>query len=120
MNLIERAKELENYFREKLNSLKPKHPCIGDVRGKGLFWAVDLVKNQTTREPFNTKHDKVNGVQTLVEKVAAEMMKNGVFLQSLISHFIIAPPLIISKEEIDIGISVFDEALSIADAFIER
>ena len=120
MNLIERAKELENYVREKLNALKPKHPCIGDVRGKGLFWAVDLVKNQTTREPFNTKHDKVNGVQTLVEKVAAEMMKNGVFLQSWISHFIIAPPLIISKEEIDIGISVFDEALSIADAFIER
>jgi taurine--2-oxoglutarate transaminase len=115
MNLIEGAKELEGYLKEKLNALKPKHPSIGDVRGKGLFWAVDLVKNQKTREPFNTKSDKVNGVQTLVEKVAAEMMKNGVYLQAWISHFVIAPPLTISEEEIDIGISVFDEALSIAD-----
>ena len=115
LDLVNRAKELEGYLREKLNALKPKHPSIGDVRGKGLFWAVDLVKNQSTREPFNTKHDKVNGIQTLVEKVAAEMMKNGVYLQAWISHFVIAPPLIISKEEIDIGITALDEALVIAD-----
>jgi taurine--2-oxoglutarate transaminase len=116
MDLVNRAKELEEYLKEKLNALKPKHPCIGDVRGKGLFWSVDLVKNQTTREPFNTKTDKVNGIQSLVEKVAAEMMKNGVYLQAWISHFVIAPPLIISKEEIDIGIAALDEALAIADA----
>ncbi|HAP34806.1 MAG TPA: aspartate aminotransferase family protein [Bacteroidetes bacterium] len=115
MKLVERAKELEGYLNEKLNALKPKHPSIGEVRGKGLFWCVDLVKNQKTREPFNTKSDKVNGVQSLVEKVAAEMMKNGVFLQAWISHFVIAPPLIISKEEIDIGIDALDDALAIAD-----
>jgi len=115
MKLVERAKELEGYLNEKLNALKPKHPSIGEVRGKGLFWCVDLVKNQKTREPFNTKSDKVNGVQSLVEKVAAEMMKNGVFLQAWISHFVIAPPLIISKEEINIGIDALDDALAIAD-----
>ncbi len=116
MNLVERAKELEGYLKGKLNALKPKHPSIGEVRGKGLFWSIDLVKNQKTKEPFNTKSDKVNGVQSLVEKVAAEMMKNGVFLQAWISHFVIAPPLIISKEEIDIGIAALDSALAIADA----
>jgi taurine--2-oxoglutarate transaminase len=83
-----------------------------------LFWAVDLVKNQKTREPFNTKLDKVSGVQSVVEKVAAEMMKNGVFLQAWVSHFVIAPPLIISKEEIDIGIAALDSALAIADALV--
>jgi taurine--2-oxoglutarate transaminase len=118
MNLVVRAKELEGYFNEKLNALKTKHPCIGDVRGLGLFWAVDLVKNQKTREPFNTKLDKVSGVQSVVEKVAAEMMKNGVFLQAWVSHFVIAPPLIISKEEIDIGIAALDSALAIADALV--
>jgi taurine--2-oxoglutarate transaminase len=43
------------------------------------------------------------------------MMKNGVFLQAWISHFVVAPPLIISKDEIDQGIAVLDSALGIAD-----
>jgi len=43
-------------------------------------------------------------------------MKNGVFIQAWISHFIIAPPLIISREEVDLGVKALDDALSIADA----
>src|SRR6202034_2501800 len=42
--LVERARELAPYVEAKLNELKTKHPSIGDVRGRGLFWAVDLVK----------------------------------------------------------------------------
>jgi taurine---2-oxoglutarate transaminase len=115
LDLVNRAHELESYFKEKLTALISTHRSIGDVRGKGLFWCVDCVKNRTTKEPFNTMHDKVNGVQSVVEKVAAEMMKNGVYLQAWISHFIFAPPLIISKKEIDEGIRAFDSALTIAD-----
>ena len=103
------------YLNEKLSTLKAKHPSIGDVRGIGLFYAVELVKNQKTKESFNTKEDKVNGKPLLVDKIAAEMMKRGVYIQSWVSHFIIAPPLIISKEDIDFAIKNFDEALSIAD-----
>jgi taurine--2-oxoglutarate transaminase len=51
----------------------------------------------------------------LVDKITAEMMKNGVYLQAWISHFVIAPPLIITKEEIDFAINVLDNALNIAD-----
>jgi taurine--2-oxoglutarate transaminase len=80
-----------------------------------MFWAVELVKDHKTKEPFNTKVDKVAGKPLLVDKVAAEMMKNGVFLQAWISHFVIAPPLIISKEEIDLGVQALDSALRIAD-----
>ena len=116
MNLIERSLELGEYMGTKLNLLKAKHPSIGDVRGVGLFWGVELVKNQKTKEPFNTMADKVSGKPLLVDKVAAEMMKNGVFLQAWVSHFVIAPPLIITKEEIDLAVKSFDEALSIADA----
>ena len=116
MNLIERSLELGEYMGTKLNQLKAKHPSIGDVRGVGLFWGVELVKNQKTKEPFNTMADKVSGKPLLVDKVAAEMMKNGVFLQAWVSHFVIAPPLIITKEEIDLAVKSFDEALSIADA----
>jgi taurine--2-oxoglutarate transaminase len=116
MNLIERSLELGEYMGTKLNQLKAKHPSIGDVRGVGLFWGVELVKNQKTKEPFNTMADKVSGKPLLVDKVAAEMMKNGVFLQAWVSHFVIAPPLIVTKEEIDLGVKSLDQALSIADA----
>jgi taurine--2-oxoglutarate transaminase len=115
MKLVERAREMGAYLGQKLNELKPKHPAIGEVRGIGMFWAVELVKNQKTKEPFNTGVDKVSGKSLLVDRVAARMMGNGVFLQAWLSHFVIAPPLIISREEIDTAVSVFDEALGMAD-----
>lgn len=116
LDLINRATEIGSYLGKKLNELKPKHPSIGDVRGLGLFWAVELVKNKKTKQPFNSYKDKISGTPLLVDKVAAEMMKNGVFIQAWVSHFVIAPPLIISKEDIDVGVSALDAALGIADA----
>lgn len=115
LDLIKKARTMGEYLGKKLNELKPKHSSIGDVRGIGMFWAVELVRNQKTKEPFNTKLDKVSGKPLLVDKIAAEMMKNGVFLQAWISHFVVAPPLIITKEEIDIGVKALDDALKIAD-----
>ncbi|MBI5473500.1 MAG: aminotransferase class III-fold pyridoxal phosphate-dependent enzyme [Ignavibacteriae bacterium] len=115
LDLNQRARDAGSYLGEKLEALKHKHPSVGDVRGIGLFWAVELVKNQKTKEAFNTKADKVAGKPLLVDKVAAEMMKKGVFVQSWISHFVVAPPLIITREEIDEGVKAMDEALSTAD-----
>jgi taurine--2-oxoglutarate transaminase len=115
LNLIERANEMGTYLGEKLQALKAKHSSIGDVRGIGMFWAVELVKNRDSKQPFNTYADKVSGTPLTVDKVAAEMMKNGVFIQAWVSHFVIAPPLIITKAEIDSGVAALDSALKIAD-----
>ena len=120
MNLLERAREMGGYLGQRLNELKPKHPSIGEVRGLGMFWAVELVRNQKTKEPFNTGADKVAGKSLLVDRVAARMMGNGVYLQAWMSHFVIAPPLIITREEIDTAVAVFDEALSLADTEVEK
>jgi taurine--2-oxoglutarate transaminase len=120
LNLIERAVEMGEYLGKKLNGLKEKHKSIGDVRGKGLFWAVELVKDKKSKEPFNVKEDKVAGRPLSVDKVTGEMMKNGIYMQGWISHFVIAPPLIITKQEIDSAIKVFDEALIIADNEIKN
>lgn len=120
LNLIERSQEMGKYMQQRLLELKDRHKCIGDVRGLGLFWAVEIVKSRDTKQPFNSKEDKVGGVPLMVDKVAMEMMKNGVFIQAWISHFVIAPPLIITKEEIDVGIKALDAALAIADAETEK
>jgi taurine---2-oxoglutarate transaminase len=80
MDLINRAREMGKYLGDKLHALKPRHPSIGEVRGLGLFWALEMVKDQANKTPFNTKQDKVDGKVAVVERVAAEMMKRGVAL----------------------------------------
>jgi taurine--2-oxoglutarate transaminase len=119
LKLVERAASLEPYVREKLEALKTRHASVADVRGLGLFFAVDLVKNHATKQPFNTIRDKVEGKPLLVDQIAAKMMAQGVSIQAWLSHFVIAPPLIVTKEELDLGIAALDEHLVIADALVE-
>lgn len=115
LNLIERAAELGVYLGGRLHEIAAKHPSVGEVRGLGLFWGVDLVRDPATRAPFNDYADKVSGAPLLVDKVAGEMMKKGVFIQAWVNHFVIAPPLIITKDEIEQGLAALDESLRIAD-----
>jgi taurine--2-oxoglutarate transaminase len=115
LKLADRATEVGAYLGQKLSELKSRHRSIGDVRGIGMFWAVELVKNQKTKEPFNTGRDKIAGKTLLVDRVASRMMSQGVYVQAWMSHFVIAPPLIITKSDIDHGVAALDEALGIAD-----
>ena len=119
LDLVRRARETGVFLGKKLSALKEKHPCVGDVRGIGMFWAVELVKNRETKQAFSTMADKVAGKPLLVDRIGAEMMKNGVFLQPWISHFVIAPPLIISEAEIETAVAVLDHALELADAEVK-
>jgi taurine---2-oxoglutarate transaminase len=119
LNLVERSREMGAYLGEQLRALQEKHPSIGDVRGLGLFWAIELVKNRATKKPFNSKQDKISGNPLLVDRIAAEMFQSGVAVVPWISHFVVAPPLIISKDEIDLGVAAFDRALKLADDQVE-
>ena len=115
LDLVNRSRDLGSYLGAKLHALIDRHPSIGEVRGLGLFWAVELVKDRATREPLNSKQDKVDGKPTIVDRVAADMLMKGVSVQAWISHFVIAPPLIIEKNEIDTAVDALDESLYIAD-----
>ena len=119
LKLVERAAALEPYLREKLETLKTRHPSVADVRGLGLFFAVEIVKNRATKQPFNTMRDKVEGKPLLVDQITGKMMAQGVSIQAWVSHFVIAPPLIVTKEELDLGVAALDEHLGIADALVE-
>jgi taurine---2-oxoglutarate transaminase len=119
LGLVERARELGSYMKQKLEALQARHPSIGEVRGLGLFWGVEMVKNRSTKTPFNTSAEKMEGKSLVVDQIAAKMAAAGVVIQSWISHFVIAPPLIIEKDEIDFGIAALDDALNVADGLIE-
>ena len=116
LGLVDRANKIGAYLGEKLKALAARHPSIGDVRGIGLFWAVELVKDKQTKQPLNTMRDKIEGKPLVVDQVAGDALKRGVALQAWISHFVIAPPLIITEAEVDQGVAALDAALSIADA----
>ena len=115
LNIIQRARELGEYLETTLSSLKKRHDSVGDIRGMGMFWGIELVADKASKLPFNTREDKLAGKQLIVDRVASECMKNNVYVSSWINCLIIAPPLIISKEEIDRGADAIDRSLSLAD-----
>ena len=118
LDLIERSREMGQYLGKQLKALQDKHPSVGDVRGLGLFWGLELVRNRKSRLAFNTREDKLQGKSTIADGVAAECMKKGTFINSWINYLIIAPPLIVKREEIDQGINALDSALGVADTMI--
>jgi taurine---2-oxoglutarate transaminase len=120
-NLIQRAKEMGPYLGKRLGELKENHVSVGDVRGLGLLWAVELVKNRDTKKPFDYADDYLGGKTLMTQKVAARMMDEGIFVYAgVVSHLIISPPLIVTREQVDTAVGVMDEALKISDQEAER
>lgn len=115
LNLLQKVKEKGEYMKKRLEEIKAKHESVGDTRGLGLFWAVELVKSRETKQPFNTMKDKFEGRQLLIDKITKNMMNEGVYAVGWVSHVVLAPPLIADYEQLDAGINALDKALSIAD-----
>ena len=114
-NIFAGVKDKGRYLMDKLCELKEKHPCVGDVRGVGLFCGVELVKNRETKEPFDDYDAKIKGKPSVVAQVGGKMMAEGVYVVPMINTLILAPPLIIEEAQIDEGIAALDKALSWAD-----
>jgi taurine---2-oxoglutarate transaminase len=116
LDLLRKSRSDGEYLLTRLREIAVRHRSVGEVRGLGLFAAVELVKNRKTKTPFNTEDDKMAGRPLVVEQVTAAMMKEGVFCIGWVSHLVIAPPLIVTREELDRGLEVLDRALAVADA----
>jgi len=112
-DLIENARKMGKVLGKGLKDLQDEHVSIGEVRGKGLFWGVELVKNRKTKEPFVKRKQKF--LPNMLKRVSAAAMEKGVYIVNVINTLIIAPPLIVDEEQIEKGVSVLDEALKIAD-----
>ncbi len=115
--LIENCVAMSQYVNEQVEKLKQKHPSIGDFRNTGLLGCIELVKNRKTKEPmapFNAKPDEM----TVMNKVAAKIKELGMYTFVRWSYIFIAPPLCVTKEQIDEGLMIISEAIKIADEHV--
>lgn len=112
--LIENCAAMGRYVEQQVEKLKEKHRSIGDFRNTGLLGCIELVKNRRTKEPmapFNAKPDEM----AVMNKVAAKIKELGMYTFVRWSYIFIAPPLCVTKEQIDEGLAIISEAISIAD-----
>src|SRR6186713_1067145 len=113
-NLVENAAAMGKYIDSRMEELKKKHPSIGDWRNTGLLGCIELVKNRTTKEPmapFNAKPEEM----VVMNKVAARLKELGMYTFVRWNYIFVAPPLCINKEQIDEGLAMISDAVSIAD-----
>jgi len=116
--LIANAAAMGRYIDSEVEKLKQKHPSIGDWRNTGLLGCLELVKNKETKEPmapFNAKPDEM----MVMNKVAARLKELGMYTFVRWNYIFIAPPLCINKEQVDEGLAMISDAVSIADGFLK-
>lgn len=104
--LAKNALEKGKYLKQRLLQLHEKYECIGDVRGSGLLLGVEIVKDRETKIP-----DDDLGQKICSRCLELGLNMNIVRMKGYGSVFRIAPPLTISKKEIDLGIAILDEAI---------
>ncbi|MHB1613331.1 MAG: aminotransferase class III-fold pyridoxal phosphate-dependent enzyme [Actinomycetes bacterium] len=98
-----------------LAALAERHPVIGEVRGLGVFWALELVKDRTTREmlvPYNA-----SGLAAApVAELFAECRRRGLMVFTNFNRVHVVPPCTVSETEAKEGLGILDAALAVADA----
>ena len=115
-NLVARAAEMGLYIEEQVEKLKRKHKSIGDFRNTGLLGCIELVKNRKTKEPITPWNAKPEEME-VTNRMAAKIRELGMFTFVRWNWIFIAPPLNISKPEVDEGLKIISEAISIADKY---
>ena len=103
---LENAANMGQYALDSLEEIMHRHPSIGDVRGKGLMIGVEFVKDHETKEP----------AKELAERVVELAFERGLLMLGCAKSVIrIAPPLSISKAEVDEGLQIFVESITLAE-----
>jgi len=117
--LIERARVLGERLFARLGAMAQRHPAVGEVRGKGLFACVELVRDRGTGEPLTPwtprggrePHPAVTGT-------IRAMRERGVYAYAKWNLIMLAPPFVITDEELEEGLHAIDDALAVADGLV--
>lgn len=101
--LLDKAKADSQFMREKLLEMKAKYPVIGDVRGIGMLWGIELV----------TDHESKARAYDEAEAVLYQCLNNGVSFKVSQGNVIqLSPPLIITREQLTGALAIFEEAIA--------
>ena len=115
--IVEHARALgEDVIGPALRDLASRHPSIGEVRGLGVFWALELVRSRETREPlvpFNASGPDA----APINEVAAACKQRGLWPFTHFNRVHVVPPCTITADEVAEGVAILDEALSVADRY---
>jgi len=114
--VVENAREMgEKVIGPALRALAEKHPVIGEVRGVGVFWALDLVKDRATREPLAP----YGGTSEAMSLFVSECKKNGLMPFSNFNRVHVVPPCNVTAEEVAEGVAIMDTAFTAIGKFYE-
>lgn len=103
--LLENARDVGDYVIAGLRKLQQKHPIIGDVRGRGMFFAVEMVKDRATQEPA--------GAET--KRIVNTMRDRGVLISRIGIHdniLKIRPPMVFSRQNADLLLRTLDDVMT--------
>ena len=101
--LVGRSRMLGEYALKRFEEMKEKYHIIGDVRGKGMMIGVEFVRDRETKEPAKVERDKI---------MTKAFQRGLVLLGAGVSALRLAPPLILTREQADIGLNLFEDALN--------
>jgi taurine--2-oxoglutarate transaminase len=113
--IVEHARHLgADVIGPALRELAERHPSVGEVRGLGVFWALELVKDRTTREPLVPFNASGPAAAPMAE-FAAACKAGGLWPFVHFNRTHVVPPCTTSDEEVREGIAILDRALEVAD-----
>ena len=117
-NILESARTLgTDVIGPELELIAERHPSVGEVRGLGAFWAIELVRDRATREmyvPYNAAGDAAKPMNDVV----AAIKELGVWVFAHFNRIHITPPCNTSHDDVRNGLAAIDKALEVADAHI--
>ena len=116
--IVEHARMLgTDVIGPALTELAQRHPSIGDVRGLGAMWAVELVRNRETREPL-VPYNATGAAAAPMTEFAAACKARGLWPFVHFNRTHVVPPCTTSVEEVREGLAILDEALTVADGYV--
>ena len=111
-NLANRATEMGQYIDDRMAQLQAQHPCFGDWRNTGMLGCIELVNSKLTKAPLSPWNAPMTDI---MKKVKAKIFELGMFTFVKWNFIFVAPPLTISKEELDEGLGIIEAALGVGD-----
>ncbi len=114
--IIEHARHLgADIIGPALADMATRHPSIGDVRGLGVFWAIERVKDRTTREPL-VPYNAAGAAAAPMTELAGACKQRGLWPFTHFNRLHVVPPITTTDDDMRAGLAIIDEALAVADA----